>query len=892
VNLSNQLDQAFGLLPGESFGTSPLLEWAENDTVLVITLGSGSSGLSGGSTGTRLKLQFPITDTSGNLAGEGLVIEDFGQTLPEGDTIAPTVRVELYRGGLQLDEEVFDFIGPGRLEIRAIFSDTQNSPPGIKISQGSLVYASSSMQSASFDPTGKQWIFFQEEGVDDGTLFIDGVRVLDIDGEKDLISNKDLVFLPPTSYRVDSKPPIFAVNPFGQLQAIDGQNKETTDKSALLISGSTNEILDSLQVQIEFPTEEVVLSSSSLDENRRDYQITVANLQPGDNLIKLLGSDQAGNVGIKTVLIHRLGEGSGSTAPDDPKDRDGDGILNYEDAFPDNALEQYDTDGDSIGDQADPDDDGDGIPDVDERAVFLHSELTDLSLDSDNDGIPNLFDPDIDADGLLNVNEPGFTDPFHLTGRAIDTDNDGLMNFEDQDDDADGSTDLQELSLGTNVLNRDTDGDGILDGEDGFPLNPFNTSDLGEYGADTSDFDQDGIPNQEDPFPFDKDQDGTPDHLDSDDDNDGIPDLQEQIFVVTTFDFDGDGIDNIIDEYPCDVEQDGIPESSFDGASIPLSLYDDQDNDCIPDSRDEDRDGDGIPNKLEEIIEEDILSTENPSVAIPRDGLGNLTVSIPITGLVSEIAYDASELSADYQGISTTDFRLSPDPDLLDLVPIIQVKVSSQTTRDQGVNTNEFEVLGDVLSIKGRIKPGQTVKFPFPLPSYFKQTILKAKDFRLEFFDPASELWVEDGVNFETSSLTPILYAEISHFSDWRVLKSKTLSPDVALNPVGSSGGGGCFVATAATGNPDSWLVRYFQEFRDAWLLQRSGGSWMMDTYYHYSPPVAQRIESSAILRILVLAFIIILIPVSFILWNFWEFLALILLLAVAVTLRKALFKF
>ena len=891
TNLSAELDQAFGLIPGESFGSVPVLEWADEDKVLIITFGSGASGLSGGSSGTKIRISAPISDLSGNQAGEGLIIEDFGQTLPEGDTIAPTLRVELYRGGLELDEEVFDFIGPGLLEIRAVFSDTQNNVPRIKISQGSLVYASSPMQSASFDPSGKQWIFIQNVGVDDGTLFIDGVRVLDIEGENDPISGKDLVFLPPTSYRVDSKPPIFTINPFGQLQAIDGQDKETTDKSALLISGSANEILDSLQVQIEFPTEEVVLSSS-LDENRRDFQITVANLQPGDNLIKLLGSDQAGNVGIKTVLIHRLGEGSGSTAPDDPRDRDSDGVLNFEDAFPDNALEQYDTDGDSIGDQADSDDDGDGIPDVDERAVFLHSELTDLSLDSDNDGIPNLFDPDIDADGIFNENEPGFTDPFHLTGRALDTDNDGLMNHEDQDDDSDALTDLQERSLGTNVLNRDTDGDGILDGQDGFPLNPLNTVDLGVYGADTSDFDQDGIINQEDPFPFDKDQDGIPDHIDPDDDNDGILDLQEDILVVSISDFDGDGIDNTLDPFPCDVNQDGIPESSFIGASIPLSLFDDQDNDCIPDSRDEDGDGNNIPDQLEEVLEDEPLSSGNAAVAVPRDAAGNLRVSIPITGLVSEILYDAKVLSEDYQDLSTADFRLAPDSDLVDLVPVIQVKDSSQSILNQG-RPSGFETLGKVLSLRGRIKAGKTVKFPFPLPGFLRfQNTLNASDFRLEFFDSDSGLWIQDGEGFEFRSGIPILYAEISHFSEWRVLKSTTLNTSGTLAAVGSSGGGGCFVATAATGNPDSWLVRYFQEFRDAWLLQRSGGSWMMDTYYHYSPPVAQRIESSAILRSLVLAFLIILIPVSFILWNFWEFLALILLLAVAVTLRKALFKF
>ncbi len=48
-------------------------------------------------------------------------------------------------------------------------------------------------------------------------------------------------------------------------------------------------------------------------------------------------------------------------------DRDGDLIMDDEDAFPDDPTEWLDTDGDGIGDNADDDDDGDGILDVDEE---------------------------------------------------------------------------------------------------------------------------------------------------------------------------------------------------------------------------------------------------------------------------------------------------------------------------------------------------------------------------------------------------------------------------------------------------------------------------------------------------------------------------------------------
>jgi hypothetical protein len=63
------------------------------------------------------------------------------------------------------------------------------------------------------------------------------------------------------------------------------------------------------------------------------------------------------------------GDGAGDNGdafPDDPTeslDSDGDGYGDNSDAFPDDSTEWLDTDGDGIGDNADPDFDGDGIPD-------------------------------------------------------------------------------------------------------------------------------------------------------------------------------------------------------------------------------------------------------------------------------------------------------------------------------------------------------------------------------------------------------------------------------------------------------------------------------------------------------------------------------------------------
>ena len=141
-----------------------------------------------------------------------------------------------------------------------------------------------------------------------------------------------------------------------------------------------------------------------------------------------------------------------------------------EDAFPEDQKEQLDTDGDGTGDNADTDDDNDGYSDRDE------------SLQG--------------------------TDPKDPNSTPLDSDNDGL-------------SDVLEVLEGTDPNNPDTDGDGIIDGEDEFPLNA-------EFSTDNDD---DGIPDSVDVY-GDHDSDGVSDIPDIDDDNDGVYDFNEDEFVT------------------------------------------------------------------------------------------------------------------------------------------------------------------------------------------------------------------------------------------------------------------------------------------------------------------------------------------------------------------------
>ena len=71
-------------------------------------------------------------------------------------------------------------------------------------------------------------------------------------------------------------------------------------------------------------------------------------------------------------------------------DRDGDGTLDFQDAFPDDPGECLDSDGDGIGNNADLDDDNDGMPDQWEIQYGLYSLVDDASGDLDGDGVSNL----------------------------------------------------------------------------------------------------------------------------------------------------------------------------------------------------------------------------------------------------------------------------------------------------------------------------------------------------------------------------------------------------------------------------------------------------------------------------------------------------------------------
>ena len=234
---------------------------------------------------------------------------------------------------------------------------------------------------------------------------------------------------------------------------------------------------------------------------------------------------------------------------------------------------------------------GDYTVDIDESTLPINYELTTVGSDPENatvtggnttsttndgyqalpdndmDGIPDVDDIDDDNDGILDVLEGGG-----------DSDGDGIPDWFDQDSDNDGIPDNVESQTSAGYVEPsgvDSDGNGL---DDAYETTPGS----GE-GIDPLDFDGDGVP----------------DYLDDDSDNDGVPDSTEG------FDFDNDGVADInpsgndVDMDGIDDAFDGNLNGYEDPNGIvvvndPILDLNNTDGDEEPDYRDIDDDNDGI----------------------------------------------------------------------------------------------------------------------------------------------------------------------------------------------------------------------------------------------------------------------------------------------------------
>lgn len=325
----------------------------------------------------------------------------------------------------------------------------------------------------------------------------------------------------------------------------------------------------------------------------------------------------------------------GDADPAPELDRDGDGVEDEDDAFPDDPTEWIDSDGDGVGNAAQTDEDGDGTPDEEDAFPFDPAASSAAELALPADGTPTAaslpfvartamstevlgviqvnaeaqstlgfrVEGDPDAEVILNVvasastgsvepldeieaYEPGvqvwaWTPPTNevfdvvITSRSESAVDAIVSVFRDTD--ADGLSDDFELVLGMRPGSPDPDADAL--------------GDYAERLVGSADTDGDGLLAW----------------FDGDSDADGLFDGEEG-----ADDVDGDGIRNFVDT---DSDGDGVDDADSPGVSAGAPI--DTDGDNVADWLDRDDDGDGVLDINDDDPSEVVVFTEGFTLTTP-----------------------------------------------------------------------------------------------------------------------------------------------------------------------------------------------------------------------------------------------------------------------------------
>lgn len=240
--------------------------------------------------------------------------------------------------------------------------------------------------------------------------------------------------------------------------------------------------------------------------------------------------------------------------PDETVDTDKDGVGNNRDNCDDvSNVDQKDQDGDKLGDVCDPDRDGDGV--VNTSDLFPDDPAE--SKDSDGDGVGDNADAfpldasetvDTDSDGVGDNGDNCATTP---NQDQKDLDKDKLGDVCDADRDGDGVVNTSDRFPDDVNESKDSDNDGVGDNADVFPTDPNETKDSDSDGVGDNGDNCPGVGNTQQ------------DDLDNDDKGDAC-------------DTDADGDDFISSGFGGDDCDDLDPEVNK-GA---IELCDGLDNDC------------------------------------------------------------------------------------------------------------------------------------------------------------------------------------------------------------------------------------------------------------------------------------------------------------------------
>ncbi|MFO7713496.1 choice-of-anchor U domain-containing protein [Desulfosarcina sp.] len=253
-----------------------------------------------------------------------------------------------------------------------------------------------------------------------------------------------------------------------------GQNQVSHEGSSVTLDGSGSSDTDGSIVAYQWvQTGGSGISIGNASHAQATFTAPIVGLA-GENFtfsLTVTDNDGASSVAHLTVSVLK----SSST------DVDGDGVPDVLDSFPDDPAEWADNDGDGIGNNQDPDDDNDGMPDAWELAHGLDPFTDDSELDADGDGFTNLAEfqmggdptaaagnsaPDAPViDGVTPIDRVGLT-PVLVAGAYFDDDQDAHHESQWQIStepdfstlilDAVSQTQLTAYTVGEMILDADT----------------------------------------------------------------------------------------------------------------------------------------------------------------------------------------------------------------------------------------------------------------------------------------------------------------------------------------------------------------------------------------------------------------------------------------------------
>ncbi|WP_297696035.1 gliding motility-associated C-terminal domain-containing protein [uncultured Eudoraea sp.] len=369
----------------------------------------------------------------------------------------------------------------------------------------------------------------------------------------------------------------------------------------------------------------------------------------------------------------------------DLPDTDGTGDVNYRDIDDDgDGLDTPDEDTDGDGDPTNDDTSGNGTPD------YLDPDTTNTDPDTDGDGVKDSTDLDDDNDGILDTEEdPNLDNDNNPLTNPLDSDGDGFPNHLDIDSDNDGLPDNIEAQTTSGYILPNEDDEATYVSNDGVNsayiggLTPENTDGTDELDYLDSDTDNDLVPdnNEGNDFNFD----GIPDQnfTGTDTDGDGLDDgyegsnlndpflVNDEITDPATdlpdtdgtedvnyrdIDDDGDGLDTP-DE---DTDGDGDPTNDDCSGNGTPNYLDSETTTCDPDS-----DGDGV-------TDEDEVTDETD----PSDPCDFILASQTVTP-----SDEWNNLDCDGDGVTNGD-EVSDGTDPLDSCDLILASVTVTPTSD------------------------------------------------------------------------------------------------------------------------------------------------------------------------------------------------------------------